>query len=224
MNAQSRREQSRSRRSVWFAGLRDEHDFQGFRVSGERHRAHRPQRQGQYARCAARRRRAAPAGGRGRGCRVACRGAAAAAQPPPRQAAHLPAGAVRPERHPGRRAGLPAGADVYDPCARGRRRGDPQHQCAARAGGSHRDGDGAESALRAAHREDGRGRAGARRAAAAEAALGSAQPLRSRRALSRRQSRSFSVARLSCCFLPLARPTASLARPCFQYSSSGTRV
>ena len=36
------------------------------------------------------------------------------------------------------------------------------------------------------------------------------------------QSRSFSVARLSCCFLPRARPTESLARPLVQWRSSGT--
>ena len=75
-----------------------------------------------------------------------------------------------------------------------------------------------------AHREDIRDRAGAPGVAGAESLLGGAQPLRSRRALSRCQSRSFSVARLSCCFLPLARPIRSFARPCFQYSSSGTSV
>src|SRR3569623_1046848 len=36
------------------------------------------------------------------------------------------------------------------------------------------------------------------------------------RGLSRCHSRSFSVARLSCCFLPRARPTSTLARPLFQ--------
>jgi len=50
------------------------------------------------------------------------------------------------------------------------------------------------------------------------------QPRRISRARSRTQSRSFSVARLSCCFLPLASPICSLARPCFQYSSNGTIV
>ena len=44
------------------------------------------------------------------------------------------------------------------------------------------------------------------------------------RPLSRCQSRSFSVLRLSCCFLPFARPISSFARPSFQYSCSGTRV
>lgn len=41
------------------------------------------------------------------------------------------------------------------------------------------------------------------------------QPRLSRmtRAFSRTQSRSFSASRLSCCFLPLARPTASFTRP-----------
>ena len=53
---------------------------------------------------------------------------------------------------------------------------------------------------------------------------GFAQPRRMTRALSRCQSRSFSVARLSCCFLPLARPISSLARPSFQCRSSGTSV
>ena len=51
-----------------------------------------------------------------------------------------------------------------------------------------------------------------------------AQPRLRMRALSRCQSRSFSVARLSCCFLPLARPISSFARPFFQCRSSGTSV
>lgn len=37
---------------------------------------------------------------------------------------------------------------------------------------------------------------------------------------SRAQSRSFSASRLSCCFLPLARPSSTLARPRFQYIDS----
>src|SRR5258705_258309 len=36
--------------------------------------------------------------------------------------------------------------------------------------------------------------------------------------------RSFCAAGLSCCCLPFARPICSLARPAFQYSSSGTIV
>lgn len=50
------------------------------------------------------------------------------------------------------------------------------------------------------------------------------QPRRNNLALSRDQSRSFSVSRLSCCFLPLARPIRILALPRCQYSSSGTMV
>lgn len=46
----------------------------------------------------------------------------------------------------------------------------------------------------------------------------------SRRSLSRCQSRSLMAARLSYCFLPLANAILSLARPCFQYRDSGTRV
>ena len=46
--------------------------------------------------------------------------------------------------------------------------------------------------------------------------------LRIRRCLSRCQSRSFSVSRLSCCFLPLARPIWHFARPLLQYSLSAT--
>jgi len=46
----------------------------------------------------------------------------------------------------------------------------------------------------------------------------------SRRCFSRCQSRSRCAARLSCCFLPRARPTASFARPRFQNRRSGTRV
>lgn len=44
------------------------------------------------------------------------------------------------------------------------------------------------------------------------------------RPFSRCQSRSFSVPRLSCSFLPLARPMFSFARPWLQCRSSGTMV
>jgi len=68
--------------------------------------------------------------------------------------------------------------------------------------------------------------------ATAAAAAGAAWPralvqrLRARisRALSRCQSRSFSVSRLSCCFLPRASPISSFARPFFQYIDSGISV
>lgn len=41
---------------------------------------------------------------------------------------------------------------------------------------------------------------------------------------SRFQSRSFSAARLSCSCLPLARPSSTLTRLCFQYIAVGTSV
>jgi len=47
---------------------------------------------------------------------------------------------------------------------------------------------------------------------------------RSARCLSRCQSRSFSVSRLSCDCLPRARPSSTLARLFFQYIASGTTV
>lgn len=49
-----------------------------------------------------------------------------------------------------------------------------------------------------------------------EAGAARGQPRLSTRAFSRSQSRAFTVARLSCCFLPLASPTSSFARPRFQ--------
>ena len=50
------------------------------------------------------------------------------------------------------------------------------------------------------------------------------QPLCRSLDFSRFQSRSFAAARLSCCFLPLARAIRALARPCFQCMSKATRV
>lgn len=44
------------------------------------------------------------------------------------------------------------------------------------------------------------------------------------RPFSRSQSRSFSVRRLSCCFLPLASAISTLTLPRFQYMAVGTRV
>ena len=53
---------------------------------------------------------------------------------------------------------------------------------------------------------------------------GACHPCLRMRCLSRFQSRSFSVARLSWSFLPLARPISTLTRAFFQYMARGTRV